>query len=132
MYLGAGDDFGQGEDGWDRIYGEDGNDNLEGWSDGDYLDGGAGNDDIYAAIFCAIGGNSYDTAGLWDAAPNELFGGSGDDYLVGDKGNDRVDGGTGYDVGHGGYRDGRIDWIESLEGPIDGCLAGTEAFTVSR
>ena len=108
--------------GWDRLYGEDGNDNLEGWSNGDYLDGGAGNDEIYAALLCSIGGNSYDTAGLMDSDPNELFGGPGDDYLVGDKGNDRLDGGEGYDVGQGGYRDGRIDWIESVDRIIDGCL----------
>ena len=122
LYLGPGSDYGLGNLGWDRLYGEDGNDNLEGWSNGDYLDGGAGNDQIYAALLCSIGGNSYDTAGLMDSDPNELFGGPGDDYLVGDKGNDRLDGGEGYDVGQGGYRDGRIDWIESVDRTIDGCL----------
>lgn len=122
IFLGPGSDYANGSSGWDRLYGEDGDDNLEGWSEGDYLEGGAGNDELYAALFCAIGGNSYDTAGLLDGHPNELFGGPGDDYLVGDKGNDRLDGGEGYDVGQGGYRDGRLDWIEGVERTIDGCL----------
>ena len=30
-------------------------------------------------------------------------------------GNDRIDGGPGSDRGQGGYRDGRVAWIESLE-----------------
>ncbi|MDZ5621785.1 calcium-binding protein [Nocardioides sp. HM23] len=124
LYLGPGSDYGLGSTGPDRLYGEQGDDNLEGWSDSDYLDGGPGDDEIYAALFCAIGINSYDTAGLMDGAPNELFGGPGDDYLVGDKGNDRLDGGEGYDVGQGGYRDGRIDWMESIDRYIDGCLPG--------
>jgi Ca2+-binding RTX toxin-like protein len=122
LYLGPGSDYGLGNVGWDRLYGEAGNDELEGWSNGDYLDGGAGNDEVYAALLCSIGGNSYDTAGLMDSDPNELFGGPGDDYLIGDRGNDRLDGGEGYDVGQGGYRDGRIDWIESVDRIIDGCL----------
>jgi Ca2+-binding RTX toxin-like protein len=132
IYLGKGRDYGIGSSGWDRLYGQEGPDSLEGWSDGDYLDGGTGNDQIYAALYCAIGGNSYDTAGLMDDAGNELFGGPGDDYLVGDKGNDRLDGGSGYDQGQGGYRDGRIDWIDSMERTIDGCLPYvelTKAFT---
>jgi Ca2+-binding RTX toxin-like protein len=122
IYLGAGHDSGYGDQGWDRLYGESGSDVLEGWSEGDYLDGGTGDDQIYAALFCSIGGNSYDTAGLLDSAGNELFGGPGDDYLVGDKGNDRLDGGPGFDHGQGGYRDGRIDWIDATEHLIDGCL----------
>ena len=122
IHLGPGDDYGNGEEGWDRLYGEDGSDNLEGWSEGDYLDGGAGNDQLYAALFCAIGGNSYDTAGLMDDFGNELFGGPGDDYLVGDKGNDRIDGGPGFDYVQPGYHDGRVDWIESTEELLEGCL----------
>lgn len=51
------------------------------------------------------------------------LGGSGDDYLIGDKGNDRLDGGPGSDYGQGGYRDHRIDWVASLEHPVDGCLS---------
>lgn len=122
LYLGPGSDYGLGSTGRDRLYGEEGDDNLEGWSDSDYIEGGPGNDEIYAALFCAIGSNSYDTSGLMDDDPNELFGGPGDDYLVGDRGNDRLDGGEGYDVGQGGYRDGRIDWMESIDRYIDGCL----------
>ena len=51
-----------------------------------------------------------------DSDPNELFGGPGDDSLVGDQGNDRLNGCEGYDGGQGGYRDGRIDWIQSVAG----------------
>ena len=48
---------------------------------------------------------------------NEVFGGDGDDFVSGDRGNDRLDGGPGTDSGTGGYYDGRIDWIESVERP---------------
>ena len=54
-----------------------------------------------------------------DAAPNEVFGRSGNDLLSGDLGNDRLDGGPGFDSGSGGYHDGRIDWITSVERPVD-------------
>jgi Ca2+-binding RTX toxin-like protein len=126
IYLGPGRDYGNGMSGWDRLYGGAGSDSLEGWTHGDYLNGGTGNDQLYAALFCAIGGNSYDTAGLMDDSGNELFGGPGSDYLVGDRGNDRLDGGSGYDQGQGGYRDGHIDWMDSLERTIDGCLPYVE------
>ena len=55
----------------------------------------------------------------FDAAPNEVFGRSGNDLLSGDLGNDRLDGGPGFDSGSGGYHDGRIDWITSVERPVD-------------
>ena len=122
IYLGPGFDYGNGEEGEDRLYGQDGADILEGWTQSDYIEGGAGNDQVYGAIFCAIGGNSYDTAGLMDGAPDELFGGSGDDWLVGDKGNDRIDGNDGYDQAQPGYNDGRIDWVENVERLEEGCL----------
>ena len=54
---------------------------------------------------------------LIDAAPNEVFGRSGNDFLSGNLGNDRLDGGPGFDSGTGGYHDGRIDWITSVERP---------------
>ena len=50
-------------------------------------------------------------------APNEVFGQSGNDFLAGNLGNDRLDGGLGFDSGTGGYHDGRIDWITSVERP---------------
>jgi len=121
IYAGAGDDYVNGEDGNDRLYGEAGNDTLEGWTGADYLDGSVGDDEVYAAISCEISGNSYGTGGTMDEEPNEVFGGPGNDYVTGDLGNDRVDGGTGDDVGQGGYRDGRADWIESIERLITGC-----------
>ena len=37
---------------------------------------------------------------------NEVFGGAGDDFLAGDRGNDRLDGGSCFDSGAGGYYDG--------------------------
>ena len=49
-----------------------------------------------------------------------MFGRSGNDFLAGDRGNDRLDGGPGFDSGTGGYYDGRIDWINSVERP-DNC-----------
>ena len=55
----------------------------------------------------------------FDTAPNEVFGRSGNDLLSGDLGNDRLDGGPGFDSGSGGYHDGRIDWITSVERPVD-------------
>ena len=54
------------------------------------------------------------------SAANEVFGRSGNDFLAGDRGNDRLDGGPGFDSGTGGYYDGRIDWINSVERP-DNC-----------
>jgi len=126
LYLGDGHDFGQGGTGWDRLYGQEGNDYLEGWTNGDYLEGGSGNDQLYGGFFCELSGNSYGNGGLLDTDGNELFGGPGDDYLFGDLGNDRLDGGTGQDRGQGGYRDGRDDWIESLEVLIDGCPPSAE------
>lgn len=127
VYLGPGRDYGLGNMGWDRLFGGPGADDLEGWFGGDYLEGDAGGDQLYAALFCSHGGSSYDTDGLMDSAGNELFGGSGDDYLVGDRGNDRLDGGPGDDWGMGGYHDGRADWIASMEHLVDGCLPNVAA-----
>ena len=73
------------------------------------------------AIFCAIGGNSYDTGGKLDGAPDELFGGDGHDYLAGDRGNDRLDGG-GPTYRQLVVNDRRIDWVENVEHHVDGCL----------
>src|SRR3954447_12386998 len=56
------------------------------------------------------------------SAPNEVFGRAGNDFLAGERGNDRLDGGAGFDAGTGGYHDGRIDWVTSLERP-DECDA---------
>jgi Ca2+-binding RTX toxin-like protein len=84
------------------------------------VDAGDGDDFI-------IGGMSSDTytttgnGALVDAPPNEVFGGAGNDYVAGDKGNDRVDGGSGNDEGQGGWRDGRADWIDSVEVLYPGC-----------
>ena len=122
IYLESGIDYGNGESGRDRLYGESGPDVLEGWTHSDYLEGGSGNDQVYGAIFCAIGGNSYDTNGMLDGAPDEMFGGTGDDYLVGDRGNDRIDGGAGHDWAQPGHHDGRIDWVEDVEAYVNGCL----------
>jgi hypothetical protein len=52
---------------------------------------------------------------LTDTAPNEMFGRTGNDFLAGDRANDRLDGGPGFDSGTGGYYDGRIDWITSVD-----------------
>jgi Ca2+-binding RTX toxin-like protein len=126
LYLGDGADYANGDAGDDRLYGDGGSDVLEGWTQRDYIEGGTGDDQIYGAIFCAIGGNSYDTGGALDGAPDELFGGDGSDYLVGDKGNDRIDGGTGYDWAQPGLHDGRIDWVENIEDYVNGCLENVD------
>ena len=48
--------------------------------------------------------------------------------MYGDRGNDRIDGGAGYDAGQGGYHDGRLDWIVSVERPLEECLPFDETF----
>jgi Ca2+-binding RTX toxin-like protein len=116
VHTGRGNDDVSGGAGWDRLYGGAGADYLSGGSGGDYLDGGKGNDQLHAVEHCGI-------SPLSDEPGNELFGGPGDDYLIGDKGNDRLDGGPGIDYGQGGYHDHRIDWITSLEHPINKCLS---------
>ena len=60
------------------------------------------------------GGTTGETTGGTTGATVKT-GTAGNDFLTGDLGNDRLDGGSGLDGGHGGYEDGRIDWIESLE-----------------
>ena len=121
MYLGPGDDTGDGGPGPDRLYGGPGSDEINGGPGSDYLDGGPGNDYLHSGYGCLDTGLSSDepppilSEVLIDAAPNEVFGRSGDDFLAGDLGNDRLDGGLGFDSGTGGYHDGRIDWITSVE-----------------
>jgi Ca2+-binding RTX toxin-like protein len=122
MYLGPGDDRGNGGSGRDRLYGGPGSDDILGGPDGDYLDGGPGDDSLYSGSgHCMDMGESRPPAFLsemlTDNAPNEVFGRSGNDFLAGDLGNDRLDGGLGFDSGTGGYHDGRIDWITSVERP---------------
>lgn len=137
VYLGPGDDTGEGDLGPDRVYGGAGSDEITGAEGGDYLDGGVGDDYLYGGLGCLNGWESDRWANLemlteswrriapgrWHRIPNagnELFGRDGDDFLAGDRGNDRMDGGPGYDSGTGGYYDGRIDWISSTERP-DNC-----------
>jgi Ca2+-binding RTX toxin-like protein len=124
VHLGPGDDDVFGDAGWDRLYGGPGSDIIDGSFDGDYLDGGAGDDYLHAghrscnedyrlgySHWALLEGLTFGTA------PNELFGRAGNDFLQGDRGNDRLDGGAGVDAGTGGYHDGRIDWITSVERP---------------
>ena len=132
IYLGPGDDTGEGDAGGDRIYGGPGDDELTGDTGGDYLDGGQGDDYVYGGRGCMEGPYNYAEmlTDIWRRTPsgsyeivnvppvgNEVFGGDGDDFVSGDRGNDRLDGGPGTDSGTGGYYDGRIDWIESVERP---------------
>lgn len=140
VYLGAGDDTGDGDLGWDRVYGGTGSDEITGGTEGDYLDGGPGDDYLYGGYGCLEIMNSAGAleemlteswrrvaSGRWTRVlnePNEVFGGAGNDFLAGDRGNDRLDGGSGFDSGTGGYYDGRIDWITSLERP-DYCESRT-------
>src|SRR5262245_26662545 len=111
--LGPGDDFSMPGGSADRVYGGPGNDFVEASNGPDFLDGGGGNDVLHASYRCDFGSSAG--AGTVDTFPNELFGGPGDDYLTGDLGNDRLDGGPGLDRGQGGFRDGRIDLIDSVE-----------------
>jgi Ca2+-binding RTX toxin-like protein len=137
VYLGPGDDSGDGGPGRDRLYGGPGSDDITGGPGGDYLDGGPGDDYLYSGLGCSdtfesspeaneeMLTDSYrrDAEGRWTRVPpepNEVFGRSGNDFLAGDRANDRLDGGLGFDSGTGGYYDGRIDWITSLERP-DNC-----------
>ena len=88
-----------------------------GGPDGDYLDGGP-DDYLYSGGGCF---NSWESSPgamiemMTGNAPNEVFGRAGNDFLAGERGNDRLNGGSGFDSGTGGYQDGRIDWIASLE-----------------
>lgn len=123
IYLGPGDDTVNGGPGPDRLYGGPGSDSLAGGLDSDYLDGGPGDDDLHSGYYCLDteepGPPAFLAEACIDAAPNEVFGRSGNDLLSGDLGNDRLDGGPGFDTGGGGYHDGRIDWITSIERPVD-------------
>lgn len=123
IYLGPGDDSGDGGPGADRLYGGLGSDSLAGAPGSDYLDGGPGDDSLHAGSGCISTEEGepppFLAEACWDAAPNEVFGRSGNDLLSGDRGNDRLDGGPGFDSGSGGYHDGRIDWITSVERPVD-------------
>jgi Ca2+-binding RTX toxin-like protein len=113
FYLGNGDDNVMSGVGADRVYGGPGDDFIEAAGGPDHVQGGDGDDVLHGSYRCDFGSSSG--AGTVDEWGNELFGGEGDDYLAGDLGNDRIDGGPGFDKGQGGFRDGRIDWIESLE-----------------
>lgn len=121
IYLGPGDDTVNGGPGPDRLYGGPGSDSLAGGLDSDYLDGGPGDDDLHSGYYCLDteepGPPPFLAEVCIDADPNEVFGRSGNDLLSGDLGNDRLDGGPGFDTGGGGYHDGRIDWITSIERP---------------
>jgi Ca2+-binding RTX toxin-like protein len=123
VYSGRGDDAVSGERGRDRLYGGPGHDLMAGGAQGDYMDGGDGGDFMFGGIGCAahFDATPQQVKGMsFGADPNELFGRSGDDWLFGEQGNDRLDGGPGTDGGSGGYRDGRIDWITSVE-TVDEC-----------
>jgi Ca2+-binding RTX toxin-like protein len=130
IYLGPGDDTGDGGPGADRLYGGPGSDSLAGDPGSDYLDGGPGDDSLHAGGGCISTGEGEPPPHLpeacFDAAPNEVFGRSGNDLLSGDLGNDRLDGGSGFDSGSGGYHDGRIDWITSVERPSTETAPDTE------
>jgi Ca2+-binding RTX toxin-like protein len=118
VHLGPGADVGHGGGGWDRLYGGTGPDEIEGGLDGDYLDGGTGDDYLYSGYGCLNMWESQPWASIemmTSSAPNEVFGRAGNDFLTGERGNDRLDGGAGFDAGTGGYHDGRIDWMTSLE-----------------
>lgn len=77
LWLGTGNDFGNGRGGSDRIFGEGGNDSLQGGSGADTLDGGTGNDTL-----------------LGQAGNDSLNAGSGLDRLVGGIGRDLLYGGA--------------------------------------
>ncbi|KQW50980.1 hypothetical protein ASC77_25335 [Nocardioides sp. Root1257] len=113
FHLGPGDDSAASGGGADRVYGWLGDDFIEAGAGPDYLDGGAGDDELLAAYRCD--GDNSGGSGMVDQAPNEVFGGPGDDKLTGDLGNDRLNGGPGLDTADGGHEDGRLDWFESVE-----------------
>ena len=127
--VGRGDDRaygGPGNDaltdlfGNDRLYGGVGGDSLVGSYGADHLQGGAGDDFATGGDECDISSHRGPGAVL-DSQPNEVFGGSGDDYLIGDRGNDLLDGGPGRDTGQPGWRDGRVDTLRSVEVIHQGC-----------
>jgi trimeric autotransporter adhesin len=95
IYLGNGNDWGQGGRGNDVIYGDAGADVLAGGGDNDALFGGAGKDVIYGDGTQASQGDDYLDGG---ADNDELYGGAGSDILIGGTGNDRLEGGEGQDI----------------------------------
>ena len=111
--VGPGRDYVVAGGGWDRLYGGPDNDYLQGEGAGDHVYGGRGKDLVIGGLECDPG-SSYGY-GTLDDAPNQLFGGPGDDHLTGDLGNDSLYGGTGFDEGNGGYHDHRTDLLRSVE-----------------
>jgi Ca2+-binding RTX toxin-like protein len=129
LMLGAGNDYGWGNDGDNYIYGLGGNDMLFGGRGADYLDGGSGFDyvryddanygnllvslidparntgaaagDRYAGIEGLMlgAGNDY---GWGNDGSNYIYGLDGDDMLYGLSSNDHLFGGNGDDVLDGG------------------------------
>ena len=93
VYLGPGDDYGEGGPGRDRLYGGPGSDEIDGEPGGDYLDGGPGDDYLYAGLGCigilesspganeemltGTGMGRRRNLGAVAARANELFGGPG-------------------------------------------------------
>ncbi len=94
LYGGAGDDAlwaGTGDNSQDIMKGQAGNDTIGGGAGNDNLDGGDGSDVIFGGS-----GNDYIHGGL-DAAPNEIWSGTGGDQVYGSGGADTIGGGTGHD-----------------------------------
>ncbi len=99
VFAGAGDDLVHGDEGADLVDGGPGNDELVGSSGADHLEGGPGRDVVLAVMSCNAAAR---TGGdLSDDEPDMVFGGAGSDYTAGDVREDRINGGPGYDVGHG-------------------------------
>lgn len=90
IYLGAGNDYANGNRGNDVIFGQEGEDRIIGQRGDDFLYGGPGDDLLK-------GGGGEDTL-LGGTGMDTLQGGSGADTLSGGAGNDILQGGNGADV----------------------------------
>ncbi len=114
---GSGDDMLFGQAGMDRLEGGAGDDFLEGGADGDVLIGGQGSDSINYAddtanldirLFNGSASGGSATGDSYSQVEN-VFGGSGDDYLAGNSAANMLRGRGGDDVLIGGSADDMLE-----------------------
>jgi Ca2+-binding RTX toxin-like protein len=116
----AGNDTLLGGNASDKLYGGAGNDSLNGGAGNDTLDGGLGNDTMIGGAGTDVADYSSRTQNLviwldgshpsgqageadhFDGTTENVYGGSGNDYIVGTKGNNALFGNAGNDTIYGG------------------------------
>ena len=123
--LKGGDDFADGQGGFDRLCGNAGDDFLRGQEGEDRLAGGDGGDfldagDIIAVFFEEASPDSSDNRLLGGDGADSLFGAAGDDELSGGGGVDQIFDGGDFGGGNNKLNGGRgDDFINSANGSVD-------------